>query len=243
MAPTLEQQYARSNRREGFGVRRRNGTTHRGLDFGAAPREQWHAIKAGTVTGRGRSSIVGYWLEVLDGDGMYWTYCHLYAPGVWQLLATRRKIAEAGIVGKVADPNDYHGSAWTGTHMHVAYSATSGGGLMGVVVDPAPKIDAVLRRRAEASNLTAAERTRKIRAAYLNDLAEQHDWKLDGKIARTRAADDGHIDGPYNWLVKRWGKARGRYTGKLTTRNNIRVTSKLGRAMDAEAIARWERKH
>jgi hypothetical protein len=98
-----------------------------------------------------------------------------------------------------------------------------------------------LRHDGKTVPLTAAQRTRKIRALYLNHRARANNWTgADGQVVQSSTATTGNIDGAYNWLIKKFGKARGWYGGKVTTTSNPATVTALGKRLDPEALA-WFR--
>jgi len=109
---------------------------HRGTDwsFFKGARGAIGSVCRGRVVSRGWSPIVGWWVEVasLEGDGMFWTYCHMASASplaVGDVVDTGDRV---GIVGAT-------GSAARGAHLHLAGSKVRGGGLAAVLsklVDP-----------------------------------------------------------------------------------------------------------
>jgi len=90
----------------------------------------------------------------------------------------------------------------------------------------------------DGEGLSDAQRTRKIRALYLNHVARKNNWKNNDNVLvqSEQTSKDGTIDGAYNWLAKKFGFARGWYTGKVTTANNMSIVSGIGAKLDAEAL-------
>jgi hypothetical protein len=109
---------------------------HRGTDWsyfkgarGAIP-----AVCNGRVVAKGWSSIVGWWVEILstEGDGMYWTYCHMANPTPLNVGDTPTTGITVGDVGAT-------GSAARGAHLHLAGSKVLHGGMQSLVdklIDP-----------------------------------------------------------------------------------------------------------
>lgn len=90
---------------------------HRGHDVKAAGGETVPALRPGRVvlvSEASTSAILGYHIVVDSGSGFDY-YCHLRVGtrpnvGAWVNAGDR--------VGLVAGWNDFHGSAWTGPHLH-----------------------------------------------------------------------------------------------------------------------------
>lgn len=121
-----------------FGDRTPPRTTgHRGTDWshfkgarGAIP-----CITASTFVASGKSSSVGWWVELLGSDGVYSTYCHMAAQSPLAGLKFGQAVPIDTTVGTVGAT----GSAARGPHLHLAMSRVKGGGLSAAftkLIDP-----------------------------------------------------------------------------------------------------------
>lgn len=113
---------------------------HHGQDIPCSTHEQEYALRAGVVAIMGRSSVVGNYAAIKVAVGDYDGYCHWLAG---TFPATGTVIAQSRPLGVAAGPADFHGSAWTGPHLHLTNGPTSVS-VLGTddVRDPAPIIRA-----------------------------------------------------------------------------------------------------
>lgn len=111
-------------------------TGHRGLDLAASVNESIPALRGGAVVYRGKSSILGYYVVVQIGAEDFDGYCHVKNWTSKAYLKQGEKVAE------VAGPNDYHGTAWDGEHLHI----TNGTKITSVHTDPRRNPEIVVRR-------------------------------------------------------------------------------------------------
>ena len=75
----------------------------------------------------------------------------------------------------------------------------------------------------------------KVKAQYLNHLSKKNDWGI-----LTGTSKDGKRRASYWKLVKRWGAAKGKYSGKVTGVGPTDATAKLEKLLWADA-AEWFR--
>jgi hypothetical protein len=116
---------------------------HHGTDFAAAPHQAIPTfIKAKCVL-NGRSKVLGDY-TVLKAGVTYYGWAHL-------LQGTRPDVGDVlqpGMaVGKAAGANDYHGSAWSGSHCHTTRSLFLTGIFDGRTLNPWTAIKKALAKK------------------------------------------------------------------------------------------------
>lgn len=112
---------------------------HRGQDVPVGAHGQVYALRGGTVVSSARSSVLGNYYVIKVGSADYDGYCHQLNPH-----ALNSQIVQGQPVSIAAGPGDYHGSAWTGPHLHLTNGLAVTSVYQGVVRDPRPIIQAQL---------------------------------------------------------------------------------------------------
>lgn len=116
-------------------------TPHRGADYRRSAGQTVVAYEECTVIDSDlKSSVLGFCLVAQrKRDGKFIGWAHLLQgtrPGNGAVLQAGDK------VGLVAGFNDYHGTAWSGPHIHTTEGSTAGHIYSGQNTDPAPDIAA-----------------------------------------------------------------------------------------------------
>lgn len=124
-----------------FGSTAGRNSPHRGADYRRSAGQAVVAYEACTVVDSDlKSQYLGYSLTAQrHRDGMFIGWSHLVVgtrPGNGTVLQPGDQ------VGLVAGFGDYHGSSWTGPHIHTTEGPTPGHIYSGTVTDPAPDIAA-----------------------------------------------------------------------------------------------------
>ena len=145
--------YADYDYKDPFGSLKDRENPHRGSDILAEAGALVPAWRAGTVAGVGRSSIIGDYVVVRDAFGQHEGYAHLVGIQV----KTGDVVQVGSSLGKVAGHDDYHGSAWTGPHLHTTYGPAASSVYTGKVYDPWPEISKELATLASLGTTPISE--------------------------------------------------------------------------------------
>lgn len=138
---TVPDFYAVARWRDRWGVLRADGTRHRGHDIACDTHEDIPALRGGTVTTNGWSSVLGNYVVLQRTPVTFDYYCHLLGTGRPSKGAV---LADGGKVGAAAGANDDHGSAWSGVHLHYGSGPLPTSVTTGTTYDATAIITAVL---------------------------------------------------------------------------------------------------
>ena len=117
-------------------------TPHRGLDI-VTPGESNTPVpilRSGTIASVGSSPVIGNYFVVQVAPGDFDGYAH-------QISITRsagQAVSQGDFISQTAKSGDFHGTAWSGCHLHLTNSPTVGGIISGTVRDPAPIVLGVI---------------------------------------------------------------------------------------------------
>lgn len=116
-------------------------SVHSGLDVGAAARATVPALAGGTVTRVARVTDIGWYVEIRVSKTEYHVYCH-----VLPRVEVGDVVRAGETVAVIAGANDFHGTLWTGAHLHFMVARVSGSAHnRSITIDPAPYVLAALR--------------------------------------------------------------------------------------------------
>lgn len=129
---------------EVFGSTTNRPNPHRGADYKAKAGQTIVAYEECTiVSSDSKSNILGHYVVAKrkrDNKHIGWAHVRVGTrPNVGTV------IKPGGSVGIVAGPKDFHGSAWTGPHIHTTEGWTLDHIRYGTVSDPAPDIATAVR--------------------------------------------------------------------------------------------------
>lgn len=194
-----------------FGATAGRDNPHRGQDYKRPAGSKVVAYETCTVVDSDlKSSVLGYSVVARRArDGLFIGWAHLL---VGTRPANGTVLQPGDQVGLVAGPNDYHGSAWTGPHIHTTEGPTAGHIYSGTVTDPAPDIAAARGGTAGGGGSTG--------------VVNYHWWQLSKDamyalqdMCRAAGLYGGAVDGDFGKksveatqeILKRWGYLAGDY--------------------------------
>lgn len=161
---TGPQFYARARWGDQWNVLRPDGSHHRGHDIRAAAGSQVPALRAGRVVSRGFSTVLGYYLVLQVARGMYDFYCHLRNK---DRPTVGTDLAKGALIGSIAGPNDAHGTAWQGPHLHFGSGPTITSVTGGSTKNATTIVSAALTTSAGGTTPTPLPTRKKTRMATL----------------------------------------------------------------------------
>jgi hypothetical protein len=165
---TVRDFYARSRWRDQWNVLRPDGSRHRGHDIACGTHEDIPALRGGTVVVVSRSSVLGHFVVVQSGTDFDY-YCHLLAGS---LPAPNAAVSAGTRIGRAAGPDDEHGSAWRGVHLHFGSGARSTSVTTGATHDATAIVRGVLgTARAGFAGLAVLQRSKGQRMLLTMDTA------------------------------------------------------------------------
>jgi murein DD-endopeptidase MepM/ murein hydrolase activator NlpD len=112
-----------------YGSTKNRPHPHRGLDFPQPRGAKVRAVANSTITDHGFNEALGFYVIVLDKNGIYWGYCHLDTFGK---IRNGQRVMRGYQLGTVGDT----GTAANGPHLHLTASHDSHGYMVGLTLDP-----------------------------------------------------------------------------------------------------------
>jgi hypothetical protein len=130
---------------EVFGSMKNRLSPHRGSDYKAKAGQKIVAYEECTVVSSdSKTNILGHYLVAKrKRDNKYIGWAHVRV-GTRPALGT--VLMPGDSVGLVAGADDFHGSAWSGPHIHTTEGLTIDHIRYGIVTDPAPDIAEAVRK-------------------------------------------------------------------------------------------------